>query len=119
MTIIILGVLSAIYVIFGYVDLAMWWFPRGILGFFEYPEKLLLAWCIAAYAMLVGSNSSFQPLIVRLRRPVRWLALSVGIFAFASKGILFFMAEDGDIAQWHLLCIWMGALLAIGATSQK
>lgn len=115
----ILGVLSAIYVVFGFVDLAMWWCPRGLLGFFEYPEKTLLAWCIAAYAMVIASNSSTQPLGVRLRRSTTWVAVAVGIFAFASKGVLFFMAADGDIAQWHLICTWTGALLVIGATTQK
>jgi hypothetical protein len=110
-------VCSATWMILGLIDFFVWGFTRlstfkSFYAFIEFPEKELIAICIASTAAAILITKVPQGLFWRrIRSSVFISAFSVGILTFLSKVAVSFYSEDNDIAQWHHLCVAISLLL--------
>ena len=78
----------------------------GVMAFMEYPEKEMLALCGAAGASVLAVSHRARTRAGRFGHvAVLSLALVVALLSLASKVVVSFFSEDGDVAQWHHLCV--------------
>jgi hypothetical protein len=86
---------------------------RVPLAFIEYPEKELIALCIIAAGSVVAVSSVGAATPKLASRLVLGLAFLVSIFTIVSKTLVCLFSADGDIAQWHHLCVATGFLVLV------
>jgi len=103
----LIGIFATLYVVLGIVLIIIHTITRRDL--LEFPEKDLISICIAAITLVViVANRRNYSRGIQVTASI--LALIIGVYTMLTKAIVFWIAGDGDIAQWHMICTWIGAL---------
>jgi hypothetical protein len=117
----ILCVAAILFCLTELVSVAAWSFRRSFVGIIEYPERLLIALCLASATALL---SAFAIRAERsysrwLRLLASWLSVIIGLGALLTKSAVAMISADSDIHQRHLICVWCGGLLLALAATQR
>lgn len=117
---IILSVASLLFCIVELSGVAVWSLGRSLAGVIEYPEKRLIALCLAsATALLAAVTIHRERACSRWLRVVAWwVSVLVGLGVLLTKAAVAMISADSDIHQWHLICAGCGALLLAMAATQ-